>query len=283
MHSKVPSLDLGGDGDLLFFAHANGYPPLAYRALLEPLTASHHVVAGLHRPLWPEAEPPTTLKSWDVFGEDVVAALGQLNKPAICMGHSMGSAALVMAAVNSQLPIKGLILIEPVLMTPVYYRMLRMFRWLARRRVPLIRRTLTRQFQWPSRQHAYDHFRPKSVFKRIGDEVLWDYVNHGLIDSETGQVQLAFSREWEAACYLRAQNIWHLLDGLAIPVLAIRGGESNTLDQSNWQRWQSKAPQHDYAEVPGTGHLVPFEKPEYLRDLIREWLGSRPELDLAHC
>ncbi|HBJ91131.1 MAG TPA: alpha/beta hydrolase, partial [Gammaproteobacteria bacterium] len=116
MHSKVPSLDLGGDGDLLFFAHANGYPPLAYRALLEPLTASHHVVAGLHRPLWPEAEPPTTLKSWDVFGEDVVAALGQLNKPAICMGHSMGSAALVMAAVNSQLPIKGLILIEPVLM-----------------------------------------------------------------------------------------------------------------------------------------------------------------------
>ena len=210
MQSKVPSLDLGGSGGLLFFAHANGYPPLAYQALLEPLTSSYHVVAGLHRPLWPEAEAPATLKSWDVFGEDIVAALGQLNKPAVCIGHSMGSAALVMASVRSQLPIKGLILIEPVLMPPSYYRMLRMFRWLARRRVPLIRRTLTRQ-------------------------------------------------------------------------LAIRGGESTTLDQSNWQRWQSKAPQHDYAEVPGTGHLVPFEKPEYLRDLIREWLGSRPELDLAHC
>ena len=271
---KIPTLDLGGSGSLIFFAHANGYPPLAYRALLEPLTATHHVVAGLHRPLWPESDSPVSLKSWDVFGEDVGAALKQLDEPAICIGHSMGSAALVMAAAQKLAPISGLVLIEPVLMPPAYYRMLRMFRWLARRRVPLIRRTLQRQTQWPSRQHAYDHFRPKSVFKRIGDEALWDYVNHGLIDSESGQVELAFSREWEAAVYLRAQSIWHLLEKLDVPVLAVRGGDSNTLDEANWQRWQRQSPQHDDREVPGTRHLVPFEKPESLRQMIRDGLAS---------
>ncbi|HBW83745.1 MAG TPA: alpha/beta hydrolase [Gammaproteobacteria bacterium] len=271
---SVPYLKVGGEGDTLFFAHANGYPPLAYRSLLGPLTQSHTVIAGLHRPLWPKPDSPNSLRSWRVFSADVESLLAPREQAVFGMGHSMGTAALISAAARQPKLFKGLILIEPVLVPASYCWSLRLFKPLVRRTLPLVRRTLARQQEWQSRQQAFDHFRPKAVFKRIGDDALWDYVNYGLIEREDGQFELAFSREWEAACYLNVQNIWPLLDKLEIPILAIRGERSNVLSQRSWQRWRAKSPQHRYEEIAGTGHLVPFERPQDILELVSAWLGE---------
>ena len=274
---SVPFLELGGKGESLFFAHANGYPPLSYRSLLEPLTQSHHVIAGLHRPLWTEPESPELLRSWRVFGKDVESLLASQGQAVFGMGHSMGTAALITAAVHRPELFKGLILIEPVLVPSSYCWSLRMFKPLVRRTLPLVRRTLVRQHEWSDRQQAFDHFRPKVVFKRISDEVLWDYVNHGLAERDNGRVGLAFSREWEAACYLNVQNIWPLLDKLKMPILAIRGERSNVLAQRSWQRWRDRSPQHQYEDIAGAGHLVPLERPHEIFQLVSSWLTDHSQ------
>lgn len=273
----VPCLELGGEGECLFFAHANGYPPLSYRSLLEPLTQSHQVIAGLHRPLWPEPDSPDSLRSWRVFGTDVESLLASREQAVFGIGHSMGTAALISAAARRPELFKGLILIEPVLVPASYCWSLRMFKPLVRRTLPLVRRTLVRQQEWSGRQQAFDHFRPKAVFKRIGDDALWDYVNYGLTERQNGRVGLAFSREWEAACYLNVQNVWPLLGKLKMPILAIRGERSNVLTRRSWQRWRDRSPQHRYEEIAGAGHLVPLERPHDILQRVSSWLADHSQ------
>ena len=105
---------MGGKGPALHFAAANGYPPGAYRAFLEPFSKNYEVVASLHRPLWEIPPDIESFKSWDVFGEDICELVGQLHCPVVSVGHSMGTAAILMAAVHRPELFKSLVLIEPL-------------------------------------------------------------------------------------------------------------------------------------------------------------------------
>jgi len=273
--TPVPNIDFGGQGDLLHFSHANGYPPAAYRALIARLTASHQVIASVHRPLWQPAPAPESVKSWEVFADDVRTSLQDHAKPVFSIGHSMGAAAIVLAAARAPHLFRGLILIEPVLVPRRYLVLLRFFGMFAPAQVPMIRTTLQRKHRWSNREEAFAHYRPKGVFRRISDEALWDYVNHCLVDERVGPVSLQYSREWEAHCYTLVHNLWRVLPQLKMPVLGIRGAETNTLSAASWQRWQAMSPQHDYIEMAGTGHLVPFEQPEPLATHIQDWIAAQ--------
>ncbi|MDP6537737.1 MAG: alpha/beta hydrolase [Gammaproteobacteria bacterium] len=268
----MQQLNLGGSGSVLHFSHANGYPPMAYRAMLKPFLQQYEVIASLHRPVWNPPPEPSSMKSWQDFGVDLLHSLDSIDATVISVGHSMGAAAIVMAADKKPERFSKIVLIEPLLMPARYFYFLKLLRPLARRRVPLIRRTLQRIDRWSSREEAFEHFRPKQVFKRISDEVLWDYVNHGVNETQDGTVCLAYSREWEAHCYLRAASIWKSLLRLDLPILAIRGGDSNTVSRKSWNKWQSLSPRHQYVEIKEAGHLVPFERPELIASIIRQWI-----------
>ena len=95
---SIPYVNLGGEGPIFHFSHANGYPPLAYRALLQSFQADHEVIASLHRPIWDTPPEPSEMKSWRPLGEDLLLLLEQLGRPNISVGHSMGAAAIAMAA-----------------------------------------------------------------------------------------------------------------------------------------------------------------------------------------
>ncbi|MEC9191072.1 MAG: alpha/beta hydrolase [Pseudomonadota bacterium] len=114
-------------------------------------------------------------------------------------------------------------------------------------------------------------------FKGLRVEVLLYYVNYGLSLRYIVRVSLAFSREWEAACYLSVQNIWPLLDKLNMPILAIRAERSNVITQGSWQRLRDKCPQHRYEEIGGTGHLVPLERPHDILQLVSSWLAEQSQ------
>ena len=105
---------MGGQGAPLHFAAANGYPPGAYRAFLEPFAESHEVVASLHCPLWETPPELESFSSWDVLGEDVCQLVSQLQHPVVSVGHSMGTAAILIAAVQRPDLFKSLVLIRPV-------------------------------------------------------------------------------------------------------------------------------------------------------------------------
>ena len=95
--NQVPSLVLSLEerGNVCF-----SHMPMAIRRCptvhcQEPLTQSHQVIAGLHRPLWPEPDSPDSLRSWRVFGTDVESPLASREQAVFGMGHSMGTAALI--------------------------------------------------------------------------------------------------------------------------------------------------------------------------------------------
>ncbi|HAI15415.1 MAG TPA: alpha/beta hydrolase, partial [Gammaproteobacteria bacterium] len=118
---SIPYVNLGGEGPIFHFSHANGYPPLAYRALLQAFQADHEVIASLHRPIWDTPPEPSEMKSWRPLGEDLLLLLKQLGRPNISVGHSMGAAAIVMAAVKHPELFRSIVLIEPVIMSRRYF------------------------------------------------------------------------------------------------------------------------------------------------------------------
>ncbi|MFT6092542.1 MAG: pimeloyl-ACP methyl ester carboxylesterase [Pseudohongiellaceae bacterium] len=262
---------------IFHFSHANGYAPRTYSQFLKFYQASHQVIASQHKPLWrPELDPEAT-KSWQSFSDDILLSLGTLDGPVTSVGHSMGSAAITMAAAQRPEHFRQLVLIEPVLVPSSYYLMLRLFGKHAANRVPLVSRTLNRVDNWDSAERCFAHFRPKSVFKKISDEGLWDYVNHGTFSDEEGRLRLVYSKEWEARCYLLVHNVWKQLAQMRIPVLIIRAGDSNTFSAASMRKLQKMAPQHSYLEIPDAGHLLPFEQPQRLAQEISAWLASQPQ------
>ncbi len=272
----IPHQKYGGQGPVLHFSAANGYPPLAYRALLEPLSKNHEVIASLHRPLWTPGPAPESIQSWEVFAEDLLQLVNELNQPVVSVGHSMGSAAILMAAVRQPELFSAVVLIEPVLVSRRYLFLLRFFSRFSPNSLPLVKKTLARVDQFSSRQQAFDHYRPKHVFRGIDDSVLWDYVQHGFTEVEPEVFRLCYSKAWEAHCYTLVPNLWGLLSSLKVPALAIRAQQSNTLSLSCWEKWQSLCPSPSvkFLQVEQAGHLLPLEKPDYLADTILAWLNS---------
>jgi pimeloyl-ACP methyl ester carboxylesterase len=267
-------LPISAGRQLVHFSHANGYGPQTYAKFLAPLEQSNSVVASVHRPLWQPSPHPDSVPSWRDFGADVSELISSLHKPVLSIGHSMGAAANVMAAAKQADHFSGLVLVEPALVPASYYRALRWFAPLIQARYPLITRTLNRVDSWDSPESAFAHFRPKPVFKGFSDEVLWDYISHGTYTDSSGAIRLNYSKEWEARCYMLADNIWNDLKTLAMPVLVIRGTDSNTFSPRTARALRKACPGFEYLEIPKAGHLLPFERPELLAEKILDWSSS---------
>lgn len=288
MTDRNPLIDFGGTGPVMHFAHANGYPPGCYRAFLEPLTGRYRVLASLMRPLWQPAPDPARLRDWTGFADDLIATLEADARTreggVIGAGHSLGAFVTLIAAARRPDLFRALVLIEPPFLLRRHRMALHVFRHVAPRRFPLVDRTLRRREHWDSVEEAFCYFRKKPVFRRIRDEVLEDYARHGTrlapapADDPArhqGRV-LAFSKHWEARIYLSLASHLPWLRRCRVPAVAVRGGDSDTLLPAVWKQWQRAAPAHRFLEVPGTGHLLPFEDPEGAARRIVEALDGLP-------
>ncbi|MEX1197763.1 MAG: alpha/beta hydrolase [Pseudohongiellaceae bacterium] len=273
MTDRNPLVDFGGTGPVLHFAHANGYPPGCYRAFLEPLAGRHHVLASSMRPLWQPAPDPASLRGWSDFADDLIASLEAdacvQEQGVIGVGHSLGAFVTLIAAVRRPDLFRALVLIEPPFLLRRHRMALYVFRHVAPRRFPLVGRTLRRREHWGSVDEAFRYFRNKPVFRRISDEVLEDYARYGTRlapapADDPGAHQgraLAFSKQWEARIYLTLANHQPWLRRCRVPAVAVRGGDSDTLLPGVWEQWKRTAPSQRFLELPGTGHLLPFEEP----------------------
>ena len=99
------------------FAHATGFNAETYRGLLDDLHASLDVYlmdARGHGRSTAVADPKR-LRSWRPYREDLEAFVETLRQPLVLAGHSMGATvSLELAAARPNL-VKGLVLIDPVI------------------------------------------------------------------------------------------------------------------------------------------------------------------------
>ena len=222
-------ISISDGGSAIHFSHANGYPPLCYKALLSPFEIDHTVIASLHRPLWDHSGEPDSLRSWEQLGDDVQGLLPEMGNPVISIGHSMGSAAVLMAAVKKPDYFHKIILIEPVLVPRFATLILQALPSLARRAWPLARQTISRVDSWVNRDAVFAHLDQNVCLEELVTKSSGISVNSGTVIDELGNYKLAYSKEWELQCYLKVYNCWELFKSLKVPSLIVRGAESNTL------------------------------------------------------
>ncbi len=257
----------------IHLAHANGYPPGCYRQLVQALSSEKPVLEMPFRPLITD-RMPDDVQSWHDLVEDLIRFLEQqTDTPVVGIGHSLGGVVTLLAAVRRPDLFASIILLDPVFLPRWIY-------WLKvviphRYRgylVPLARIARKRKDRWPSREVARDHLRKKRVFARISDAVFDDMMESMLTDRPDGSCTLTYSTDWEARIYTTVTNPWRALRRVRVPMLVLRGRESDTIQAKAWKRMKQIQPQGYYIEMAGVGHLMPFEQPDALATTINQFL-----------
>ncbi len=272
---KHTVFDFGGSGPVLHFANANGYPPAAYTPLFDCLTPRFHVIALRSRPLQPGADP-ARLRNWMQLVDEQVEFLEQVGGPVVGVGHSLGAVVTVLAGLRRPDLLRAVVAIDPVFFSPTKVNAYAVFRTLglAHRVHPLIPVARRRRRHFASADAMYAHYREAPVFSRLDDHALRRYVDAAARPRTDGPgVELVITPEWEARVYATGpSNFWGKLSRLRVPLLAIRGAETDTFDPGAVQELQRRLPQATVVEVPDTGHLVPLEKPAEVARLILEFV-----------
>lgn len=101
------------------FVHANGFNGQTYRALLAPLSAGLRVLAVDQRGHGSSrlAANPERRRSWLDLRDDLLALLTALDQePVVLAGHSMGATVSLLAAEAVPDAVRGLVLLDPVIM-----------------------------------------------------------------------------------------------------------------------------------------------------------------------
>lgn len=272
-------VDFGDDGPALHFAHANGYPPEAYAPLLATLTPRWRVRAQRARPLWPGSSP-AGLHSWQPLVDDLQAELEALGaRDWVGVGHSLGAITTASVALRRPELFRALVLIEPVFFSGPLLAAWNLFRrlGLAHAVHPLIPGALRRRRVFASADEMFARYRRAPIFSRIDDAGLRAYVDALARPAEGGGVELAYAPEWEVAIYESGPlNLWPQIARLTLPVLIVRGQETDTLRPAAMRQLRRKLPHAVVVEVPHTGHLVPLEAPGVVGAAIREFLDAPP-------
>ena len=258
----------------IYFAHANAYPPASYSTIIDGLRELAPVISYLQRPLWPEPPVAETVTSWHDFADDVIAFFEQEKiVNVLAVGHSMGGVSAFLAATKRPELFKALVMIEPVVYSRFFCGLNKIFPKFIREQIPIIKKTLNRPHQWPSLQAAFDFHRRTRAFKRVSDEHLWQFINAGVKADNNGTFQLAFDKHWEAHIYQTVTPFRKQLMQSTLPVLALRGAETDTIPAAFWQRWQQNK-HHQLVEIPDSSHLLPLERPEQVLAHVIPFIDS---------
>jgi pimeloyl-ACP methyl ester carboxylesterase len=274
---SIPHFDFGGAGQPIHFLHANGYPPACYQSFLELLHSQYHVF-GMHlRPLWKDARPDEIIR-WHPLSDDLLEFLASNSPtPVIGVGHSMGAIVTLRAALRNPRQFRALILIDPVLFLPSFMCLWRFVKFigLADRFHPLIPGAKKRRQTFDHLETVYRSYRARNVFRYISDENLRIYIE-GITQRNTdGTYNLVYSPEWEVQIYrtgMQDLDLWRGLPKLEIPMLFVRGAETDTFRENAAELVKRKQPKARIETLEKSTHLVPLECPQEVFNIMQSFL-----------
>lgn len=289
--SGVPYLDWGGQGPVLHFAHANGFPPGTYSSLAARLTDQFHVLGWECRALWGTRNltprqsggaerSPAQFRHWRELGSDLAGFLREQGlRGIIGAGHSLGAVTTLLCAVANPGLFKALVLIDPVIvpvhMAPVVAAAVRLG-LSSRARPPAGARR--RRLDWPAREVLWRAYRATPVFARWQDVFLRDYIASGTVESPTGGVRLRYPREWEARIFETVPaDVWLSIPRLRdMPLLVLRGEHSATYGRDTMRLMRWLLPRGRFVEISGADHFVPMSQPEMTVEAIKAFFSGTP-------
>jgi pimeloyl-ACP methyl ester carboxylesterase len=275
---KIPYLDWGGQGPVIHFAHANGFPPGTYSAFATRLTDQFRIVGMEGRALWGTRDA-AQFHHWRELADDLARFLGEMNlKGIIGAGHSLGAVTTLLCAVANPGLFRALVLIDPVIvpahMAPIVA--LAVGSGLASR-AGLPAGARRRRTDWPDRDVLYRAYRAAPVFARWQEPFLRDYVISGTLDNPAGGVRLRYPREWEARIFETVPaDVWLSIPRLRqMPLLVLRGEHSTTYRSDTMRLMRWLLPKGTFQEIAGADHFVPMSQPEATAAAIRAFLSRQ--------
>jgi pimeloyl-ACP methyl ester carboxylesterase len=246
------------------FAHANGFPGLSYRSLLDPLAESFdlHPLDRLgHHPDYPVNH------NWGNLVDELLSYLPDSDKPLLGVGHSLGGTLMAMAADKQPERFCGVIMLDPPLMLGRdAWAMKAAKRFGFVDRVTPAGKTLGRRTVWPSREAMANSLRRRGLFRRFTPDALNDYIEAGTRVLADGSAELTFDPRIEVEIFRHLpDHLTRLPRRLSVPVEVVAGDNSHLLTASRIQRLKRYGV--EVSRVPGT-HMFPMEHPEETRDAI---------------
>jgi pimeloyl-ACP methyl ester carboxylesterase len=275
--------DFGGPDDptapVLLFAHATGFHGRVWEPTAVPLTDRYRCLAVDLRGHGVSETPDGTSLSWCHMGEDVLAALDSdyvgSRRKVHGIGHSLGCAALVLAASRRPGLLRSLWLYEPAIAGP-------------RVRAPagssapfgssnpMSDAALRRRATFASYDEAVANFAQKAPLNELHPDALAAYVRGGFAPGADGSVTLRCSPATEAEVFRGAGNneAFEALSELDLPVAVVAGRPDEHGPVTFVAGNLARLPRGTLVERRHLGHFGPLEDPPGMARDIAAWVEA---------
>jgi pimeloyl-ACP methyl ester carboxylesterase len=253
--------------DILHFSHANGFPSQSYKVMLNVLS-EHYDVRWVdkmaHHPDYPVTD------NWPHLMDELIHYFeSNYDRPVIAVGHSLGGVLSFMVAKARPDLVKQVILLDaPVLdrLGSVVVRLAKTLGFVDY--ITPAGRTEGRQDRWDNTEQALEYFKGKSLFKKVDDRCLKDYIRYGTEPYDNG-IRLTFCAHTEVKIYRTLpHNLHKKSKELKIPSAMIYGTDSNVVMPMQLTYMKNKVGM--YIDKLTGSHLYPLECPEKSAEKIHQ-------------
>lgn len=269
---RIAVHDLGGDGSVVLLSHATGFCAHVWDPVAAALAGSHHCLALDYRGYGDsDGVDPLHLR-WSDFAIDALTAAthaaATCGDRIVAVGHSMGGAALVSAALRRPDLFRALFLYEPIIFppppTPTSGEPPRhggnILADGARKR----RRT------FPSLAAALDNFAAKPPMAGFHPDAREGYVRQGFASHPDGSVEMKCTPEFEARTYETSavDPEWSELARLAVPCWVLSGAGEAMTPAAIAPVVAEQIPDATFVRWDELGHFGPLDHPEFFAGFV---------------
>jgi len=262
---KVEVHDLGGTGVPMLMSHANGFHGLCWKPVADHLTKRFHCWAHDHRGHGDTPLPPNWKVAWSGYGADTAAAAKAIagSGGIIGVGHSMGGATLLIAALKNPGLFRGLLLYEPIV-PPADLKMP------ANRPNFLAEGAARRKASFRSLKDAINNYSSKMPMSSFTPEALEAYVNGGFRKGDDGMMHLKCDPALEAENFRNphVSNLWKKLHEITVPVWVLSGHPEPFQPSGFAEALADELPKGKHIEYSDLDHFGPFVDPARIARII---------------
>ena len=270
--------DLGGPSDpldpaipVVLFSHATGFHGRVWTSMASHLTDRFRCLAVDYRGHGVADTPEGVDFAWRGFGDDATAVLDSEVLPPGAevhgVGHSLGGAALVLAAARRPGALASLWLFEPIVPPPGALLS-------SDGPNPMSEAAIRRRPDFESFDAAIANYASKPPLDQLHPDALRDYVLGGFAQQPDGTVTLRCRPEWEAATFegTRDSGAWDLLPDLDLPVTVVAGALVPFGPAAFAQAAAEALPHGRLSSHPELGHFGPLEEPGKMAAELVDWV-----------
>jgi pimeloyl-ACP methyl ester carboxylesterase len=272
---RVAVHDLGGPADanahILLFSHATGLHGRTWDPMAAQLSDRYRCFAIDHRGHGVSETPEGAGLAWSHMGDDTVAVLdsGLIGPHRVIhgVGHSMGGAALVLAAIRRPLRLRSLWLYEPVIVPPGVLPAAGASNGMADA-------AERRRAVFDSVDAAAANYASKPPLDELHPAALRSYVVGGFVPQPDGTVRLRCLPATEATVFRGAgdSGAWNAFSALAMPVAVVAGRPELVGPRAFVPAMLQSRPATTFIERPDLGHFGPLEDPISMARDLAAWV-----------